>query len=74
MRTHGRGILEEKARALHFVCEFNETAEPTRPSYALPATLKSERLESDAKRLRNDRVCPVRDTWVTERVDPETPN
>jgi hypothetical protein len=27
---------------LHVVCEFNETAEPTRPSYALPATLKNE--------------------------------
>jgi hypothetical protein len=27
---------------LHVVCEFNETEEPTRPSYALPATLKSE--------------------------------
>lgn len=76
---------------LHVVCEFNETAEPTRPSYALPATLKSEeprhgktpfqtrtpldqRLESHAKRLRNDRVCPVRDTCVTKRVDPETQN
>jgi hypothetical protein len=27
---------------LHFVCEFNGTTEPTRPSYALPASLKSE--------------------------------
>jgi hypothetical protein len=36
------GVLEEKARELHVVCEFNETAEPTRPSYVLPATLKSE--------------------------------
>lgn len=60
---------------LHVACEFNETAEPSRPSYALPATLKSEerrhekmpfkhapldhRLGSHAKRLRNDRVCPV---------------
>ena len=58
---------------LHVVCEFNETAEPTGPSYALPASLKSEerrrektpfqtrpqgqRLGSHAKRLRNDRVC-----------------
>jgi hypothetical protein len=69
------GVLEEKARVLHVVCD--ETAEPTRPSYALPATLKSEerrhgktpfqtrppldqRLESQAKRPRNDRVCPLR--------------
>jgi hypothetical protein len=76
---------------LHVVCEFNETAEPIRPSYALPATLKSEerrhgktpfsntppldqRLESHAKRLRNDLVCPVRDTCGTKRVDPETQN
>src|SRR5262249_25955834 len=27
---------------LHVVCEFNETVEPTRPSYALPASLKIE--------------------------------
>jgi hypothetical protein len=27
---------------LHVVCEFNETAEPTPPSYALGATLESE--------------------------------
>jgi hypothetical protein len=33
-----------------------------------------QRLESHAKRLRNDRVCPVRDTCVTKRVDPETQN
>jgi hypothetical protein len=33
-----------------------------------------ERLESHAKRLRNDCVCPVRDTWVTKRVDLETQN
>jgi hypothetical protein len=31
-----------------------------------------QRLESHAKRLRNDRVCPVLDTCVTKRVDPET--
>ena len=71
---------------LHVVREFNETAEPTRPSYALPATLKSEerrhgktpfqtrppldqRLESHAKRLRNDRVCSVHGTCVTKRVE-----
>ena len=75
---------------LHVVCEFNETAEPTRTSYALPATLKSEerrhgkkpfkhdpldhRLESHAKRPRNDRVCPVRDTCITKRVYPEIQN
>jgi len=73
---------------LHVVCEFNETAEPTAPSYALPASLKSEerrrektpfqtrppgqRLESHAKHLRNDCVCRVHDTCVTKRVDPET--
>jgi hypothetical protein len=33
-----------------------------------------QRLESHAKRLRNDRVCPVRDTCVTKRADPETQN
>ena len=33
-----------------------------------------QRLESRAKRLRNDRVCPVRDTCVTKRVDPEIQN
>ena len=33
-----------------------------------------QRLDSHAKRLRNERVCPVRDTWVTKRVDLETQN
>jgi len=33
-----------------------------------------QRLESHAKRLRNDGVCPVRDTCVTKRVDPQTQN
>jgi hypothetical protein len=33
-----------------------------------------QRLESYAKRLRHDRFCPVRDTCVTRRVDPETQN
>ena len=32
-----------------------------------------QRLESHAKRLRNDCVCRVHDTCVTKRVDPETP-
>jgi hypothetical protein len=31
-------VLEEKARVLHVVCEFNETAEPTRA-----ALIKSQR-------------------------------
>jgi len=31
MRTHG-GVLEEKARVLHVVCEFNETAEADPPA------------------------------------------
>src|SRR5258707_5934663 len=36
MRTHG-GALEEKAKELHVVCEFNETAEPTR-QYGTPSS------------------------------------
>src|SRR5262249_34307791 len=47
------GILEEKARVLHVVCEFNETAEPTRPSYALPATLKSEERRHERIQLKH---------------------
>jgi hypothetical protein len=29
------GVLEEKARVLHVVCDFNETAEPARHSLIL---------------------------------------